>query len=89
MNVISMFHGIIVSMVYSPEGELKVPHLYVLFQDTQSIFSIPDGILLTGDIPNGKRKLLEAWIELHKDELIANWQLAVIGNKLYPVDPLK
>lgn len=71
MDVISMFYGIIISMVYSPEGELKVSHLYILFQDTQSIFTIPDGILLSGDIPSRKRKLLEAWIELHKDETVS------------------
>ena len=89
MNVISMFHGIIVSMVYSPEGELKVPHLYVLFQDTQSIFTIPDGILLSGDIPLAKRKLLEAWIELHKDELMADWELASNGQTIFTIEPLK
>jgi hypothetical protein len=34
-------------------------------------------------------KLLLAWIEIHADELMANWQLAVTGNKLYNIDPLK
>jgi len=35
---------------------------------------IPDGMLT---IP--KRKLVEDWIEIHRDELFADWQPAVEG----------
>ena len=34
-------------------------------------------------------KLLQAWIELHRDELIADWQLAVNGESVYKIDPLR
>jgi hypothetical protein len=34
-------------------------------------------------------KLLQAWIELHKDELIANWELAVSGQQPYKIEPLR
>lgn len=89
MNVISMFYGVIVSMVYSADSELKVPHVYLLFQDKQAIVTIPDGILLSGELPEGKVKLMAAWIEIHKDSLIANWQLLVIGKAPFNIDPLK
>jgi hypothetical protein len=84
-----MFYGIIVSMVFSKESELKVPHVYILYQDRQAIFTIAEGMMLSGDMPDNKRKLVEAWIEIHRDELIANWQLAVIGNALFQIEPLK
>jgi hypothetical protein len=32
-------------------------------------------------------KLLQAWIELCKDELIADWKLAVAGEQPYKIDP--
>ncbi len=51
--------------------------------------SIPDGELLEGDIPKSKMKLLQAWIELHKDELVANWELAVSGQHPYKIAPLR
>lgn len=89
MNVVSMFYGIIVSMMYSADSELKVPHVYILFQDKQAIVTIPDGILLSGELPEGKMKLIAAWVEIHKDNLIANWQLLVIGKLPYQIDPLK
>ena len=36
-----------------------------------------------------KHKLLQAWIELHKDELMADWELAVSGEQPYKIDPLR
>lgn len=34
-------------------------------------------------------KLVEAWIEIHQEELMADWQLAVEGQQLFKIDPLK
>ena len=34
-------------------------------------------------------KLLQAWIELHKDELVADWDLAVSGQQPFKIDPLR
>ena len=34
-------------------------------------------------------KLLQAWIEIHKDELVADWALAVSGELPYKIEPLK
>jgi hypothetical protein len=34
-------------------------------------------------------KLLQAWIELHKGELTANWQLAVSGEPPFRIETLK
>ena len=50
---------------------------------------IPEGNVLDGSIPANKMKLLSAWIELHKDELIADWDLSVHGQHPYRIDPLK
>jgi hypothetical protein len=51
--------------------------------------SIPDGQVLEGNIPQTKMKLLQAWIELHKDELVADWELAVAGEQPYKIEPLR
>jgi hypothetical protein len=44
---------------------------------------------LAGELPASKAKLVRAWIEIHRDELIANWRLAVNGNELFKIDPFK
>jgi hypothetical protein len=66
-----------------------LPHIHVKYQDDEVIVKIPDGTVLDGGIPNAKMKLLQAWIELHKDELVADWKLAVNGEQLYKIDPLR
>jgi len=32
---------------------------------------------------------LIAWVEIHKDELMADWKLAVTGLPVYKIDGLK
>jgi hypothetical protein len=32
---------------------------------------------------------VQAWIEIHKEDLKANWQLASTGEKIFPIEPLK
>ena len=51
--------------------------------------SIPDGTTIEGNLPASKMKLLEAWIELHKDELIADWELAASGQHPFKIEPLR
>lgn len=42
-----------------------------------------------GDFPKGKMKLLEAWMEIHREELEAHWTLISNGEQVSRVDPLK
>jgi len=53
------------------------------------VFKIPEGRLMEGELPLSKQKLVGAWIEIHKEELMANWELAVNGNQIFKIDPLK
>ena len=36
-----------------------------------------------------KKKLVEAWILIHEDELMADWELAISGEEIFKIDPLK
>ncbi len=55
----------------------------------KAVFSIVDGSVLAGALPPGKARLVQAWIEIHRDELLANWNLAVNGEEIFRVEPLK
>ena len=48
-----------------------------------------DGSVLEGSIPKGKMKLLEAWMEIHRDDLEANWKLLSNGEQFFRIDPLR
>ena len=89
MPAISMFYGLIVYMYFMDNKQHNLPHIHVRYQDDEVIVSIPDGDVLDGSIPASKMKLLQAWIELHKDELVADWELAVEGQHPYKIEPLR
>lgn len=89
MPSISMFYGLIIYMYFMDNRQHKLPHIHVRYQDEEIIVSIPDGGVLDGGIPASKMKLLQAWIELHKEELMADWELAVSGEQPYKIDPLR
>jgi hypothetical protein len=89
MPVISMFYGIIISMYYMDNKQHHSPHIHVNYSGAYAVYEIPNGGLLEGMIPTNKEKLVKAWIEIHRDELIANWELAITGNKVFTIDPLK
>jgi hypothetical protein len=41
------------------------------------------------EIHAGKVRLVQAWIEIHREELMADWQLAVNGEEAFKIEPLK
>ena len=89
MPSISAFYGLIVYMYFLDNKQHKRPHIHVKSSGDEVIVSIPDGNILEGSIPSSKMKLLQAWIEIHKEELMADWELAVSGEQPYKIDPLR
>jgi hypothetical protein len=89
MAILSMFYGIIVSMYFFDKRRHNLPHIHVKYQEEEAVISIPDGVVLEGQIKDKKMKLVLAWIEIHQDELKADWDLASQGQKVFAIDPLK
>jgi len=89
MPVISMFYGIIIRMFYFDNKEHKIPHIHIEYAEYRAVIEIPEGKLLAGNFPNDKLKLVIAWAEIHKEELMADWALAVEGQNIFKIDALK
>jgi hypothetical protein len=87
--VISMFYGFIVSLYFVYIKCIKRPHIHVRYQNEEAVIAISDGKLLEGRIPPSKMKLVMAWLEIHRDELMADWDLAVSGQQPYKIEPLR
>jgi hypothetical protein len=52
------------------------------------VYSILDGAILAGELPPNKHKMVAAWIEIHQEDLLADWTLAVNGKKPFPIKGL-
>jgi len=89
MPVISMFYGVVVLMYYFDNRKHHQPHIHAQYADEEAVISIPEGEVIEGSLRTAKLKLVRAWIEIHRDELMADWSLAVNGQQVFKIDPLK
>ncbi len=88
MPILSMFYGIVIRMYFFDNKQHHEPHIHAEYQGKQAVFAIYSGDILAGSLHPAKTRLVVAWIEIHREELIENWDLAVSGNKPFSIDPL-
>ena len=75
-------------MYYAPK-EHNPPHIHAYYQDFKVSVSIQDGKIIEGKIPDRQMRLIQAWIEIHQEELFANWKLCQNGERPFQIEPLK
>ena len=88
MPIISMFYGIIIRMYLLDSKHHNLPHIHTKYGEFEASIGIEDADILAGELPRKQLRLVQAWIELHRDELKADWELAVSGENPYKIDPL-
>lgn len=89
MPEISRFFGIIVRMFAEAGGPHHRPHFHAYHQGQVAVFDIESVELLAGSLPRRQRRLVEAWAELHLEELLADWDRLQSGQKPLPIEPLR
>lgn len=88
MPIISMFYGIIIRLYLLDDKHRHLAHIHAKYSEFEAAVGIGDGEVLSGELPRKQLRLVQAWIELHRDELIADWELAVSGETPYKIAPL-
>lgn len=89
MPAISLFYGIIIYMFFFDDKRHHRPHIHAHYGEKSAVIAIEDGEIIEGSLPKKKMKLVQAWIEIHKEDLAADWKLAIEGNELFKIDPLR
>ena len=85
MPEISRFYGIIIYMYMS---EHNPPHFHVWYESYKAIITIKDGII-TGSLPRRALNLVYEWLDIHKDELLDNWNRLANFETPLKIEPLK
>lgn len=88
MPIISVFYGIIIRMYLIDNLHHNLPHIHAKYAEFEASISIADGEILAGELSRKQLRLVQAWIELHRDELAADWELTVSGENPYKIAPL-
>ena len=69
-------------------GQHHSPHFHAYYGDDVAIYTLSPLELITGALPRRQQRFVEAWAELHEDELVADWQLLQSGQMPIPIAPL-
>lgn len=85
MPEISRFLGIVIAIYWKEHG---APHFHAKYGGQRAAFAIEDLRLLEGALPPRVTGLVLEWASLHRDELMANWNLAMAKKPLRAIEPL-
>ena len=75
--------------MYCAPSEHNPPHFHAYYQNSTAIININSCEIINGSLPKKQQKLVLAWAEIHQDELLANWDLAMNNELPFNIDPLK
>jgi len=86
---IARFFGIIIRMFVEAGAPHHYPHLHAYYQNHVAIYRVDRIELISGRLPLKQQRLTEAWAELHRGELVENWERLQSGQLPYKIAPLK
>lgn len=84
MPEISRFHGIIIRMRYNDHPPA---HFHAWYAGQEVTVEIETG-LVNGTMPRSALLLIWAWLDLHRIELLMNWEKARQQENLARIEPL-
>ena len=85
MPEISSFYGIVISMY---PGDHNPPHFHVRYNEYRAIVEIENEIV-TGEMPNRALKFVFEWLNLHRKEMMDNWNKLQNGIAVVKIKPLE
>ena len=85
MPEVCSFYGIIISMY---PGDHNPPHFHVRYNEFRAIIEIETGNVI-GEMPNRALKIVFEWLDIHKKELMDNWNKLQKGKSVAKIKPLE
>jgi hypothetical protein len=85
MPELSRFLGISILMYFDDHNP---PHFHVKYNDNRALISIDELKVLEGNLPARILGLVIEWAELHKEELMRDWDMVKDTGKYFKIDPL-
>jgi hypothetical protein len=86
---ISRFFGIVIRMFAESGAPHHRPHFHAYYEGQVGIFAIDDIELVGGGLPARETRLVVAWAEIHRQELLENWNVLQNGRLPAKIEPLR
>lgn len=88
MPIISQFYGILIYMYQELGGHHNKPHIHIKYNEYEMSMTL-DGKKLSGQLPQKQKKLVDAWIAIHEEELKATWYAYHVDGELIKIKGLE
>ena len=85
MPEISRFLGIVIAMFYRDH---EPAHFHAFYGESEMVVNIYSSETI-GDFPKRARAHVLEWLELHRTDLLANWEAAKQRKPLSKIEPLE
>ncbi|MBI5941435.1 MAG: DUF4160 domain-containing protein [Caulobacterales bacterium] len=86
MPIVSIFFGIVIRINFYDHNP---PHLHAEHGGREGVFDIRTGSLMEGAIPRTATRRVQLWISMHREALLANWDLAYKGEQFLKIPGLE
>ena len=85
MPGISQFFGIVIYMYYNDHAP---PHFHAQYSGSEALYEIETLRIYAGRLPRRAHNLVIEWADLHRAELLADWERARQSEPLVNIKPL-
>jgi Domain of unknown function (DUF4160) len=85
MPELCRFYGIIIRMFWEDHSP---PHFHAIYGHYEALVDIRSSEIIAGSLPLGAHSLVRQWSDLHRDELLDDWELASSLQPLKRIEPL-
>ena len=89
MPELSRFFGIIIRMFMEVGAPHHRPHFHAVYQEAKAVFALDPIECIGGGLPQTQERLVEAWAEIHREELLQAWGLLQSGKPPFKIEPLR
>ncbi|MDR1191579.1 MAG: DUF4160 domain-containing protein [Verrucomicrobiales bacterium] len=89
MPAISMFYGIVIYMYYNDAQQHHLPHIHAIYQGEDVVIAIEDGKVLAGGMDARKLRMVQTWVDMRREDLLTDWELAKAGQAPVNIEPLR
>lgn len=86
--ILSLFYGIVIRLKHNPKSTSQ-PHIHADFQGSTARITLNPIEITQSTLPTRQERLVLAWVEIHQDDLLANWNLVQHGQTPVTIDGLR
>lgn len=89
LKLVAAFYGVMIGFSAARTKRNVAPFIVALCDGAEAGVDVVTSKLLFGQLPANKQLLVNAWIEIRREELVASWHAGRMTGKYLQLDPLR